>query len=142
MEFWWCGCSPFPFFSFSTSPLLLSLSLSLCFFGSFFFLHWSVKYEREIEKNRREGGREGGRHLLFLPFLCLCFCFNLPPHLFLCFFFFYLVFLILILLFQMIFTIDGCLMRINWPMKARHFKLLGMVAIMYLVKKIVKDFCI
>ena len=138
MEFWWCGCSPFPFFSFSTSPLLLSLSLSLCFYGSVFFLHWSVKYEREIEKNRREGGR----HLLFLPFLCLCFCFNLPPHLFLCFFFIYLVFLILILLFQMIFTIDGCLMRINWPMKARHFKLLGMVAIMYLVKKIVKDFCI
>jgi hypothetical protein len=27
-------------------------------------------------------------------------------------------------------------------MKARHFKLLGMVAIMYLVKKIVKDFLI
>jgi hypothetical protein len=23
-----------------------------------YFLHWSVKYEREIEKTRREGGRE------------------------------------------------------------------------------------
>ena len=79
------------FLSFLFLPLLsssLSLSLSLCFYGSVFFLHWSVKYEREIEKNRREGGREGGRLLLFLPFLCLCFCFNLPPHLFLCFFLF------------------------------------------------------
>ena len=69
-----------------------------------------MKYEREIEKNRREGGREG-------DFCCSCrffvYAFALIYlHISFCVFF-YLVFLILILLFQMIFTIDGCLMRMK-----------------------------